>query len=251
MSPDPARPAFARTSSVGHAPSTPSTNQPRLLSRTSRSRRRRPEAAALAAGGRQGMPRRPRSLVFTLVDRVALADADRLGCNGPALSPRELTHCFLRLANLDSGAFVDEPRASGGQAGFLIANKRGAMTPAHRKFLYLTAGCCDPYSATELRGRHGGTSFYCRRWQGASTVGHITATTGAPQRPDAAADGGGAGPRQEETSAVGRGKVLMFRFHCDRCHAWCTILAIHDRLLPTAYCLCFLPHTTLEELSPG
>ena len=27
------------------------------------------------------------------------------GCNGPTLSPRELTHCFLRLANLDSGAF--------------------------------------------------------------------------------------------------------------------------------------------------
>jgi hypothetical protein len=33
------------------------------------------------------------------------ADADRLNCNGAALSPRELTHCFLRLGNLDSGAF--------------------------------------------------------------------------------------------------------------------------------------------------
>jgi len=30
---------------------------------------------------------------------------DRLGGNGPALSPRELTHCFLRLGNLDGGAF--------------------------------------------------------------------------------------------------------------------------------------------------
>jgi hypothetical protein len=28
-----------------------------------------------------------------------------LSCNGPALSPRVLTHCFLRLGNLDSGAF--------------------------------------------------------------------------------------------------------------------------------------------------
>jgi hypothetical protein len=36
---------------------------------------------------------------------LLLAGPDRLGCNGPALSPRELTHCFLRLANLDSGAF--------------------------------------------------------------------------------------------------------------------------------------------------
>jgi hypothetical protein len=36
---------------------------------------------------------------------LLLAEVDRLGCNGPALSPRELTHCFLRLANLDSGAF--------------------------------------------------------------------------------------------------------------------------------------------------
>jgi hypothetical protein len=35
---------------------------------------------------------------------TSLAEADRLGCNAPA-SPRELTHCFLRLANLDSGAF--------------------------------------------------------------------------------------------------------------------------------------------------
>jgi len=36
---------------------------------------------------------------------LTLAEADRLGCNGPALSPRELTYCFLRLANLDGGAF--------------------------------------------------------------------------------------------------------------------------------------------------
>jgi hypothetical protein len=33
------------------------------------------------------------------------AEDDRLGCRGPALSPRELTHCFLRLGNLDSDAF--------------------------------------------------------------------------------------------------------------------------------------------------
>jgi hypothetical protein len=30
---------------------------------------------------------------------LTLAEADRLGCNGPALSPRELTYCFLRLGN--------------------------------------------------------------------------------------------------------------------------------------------------------
>jgi hypothetical protein len=36
---------------------------------------------------------------------LMLAEGDRLNCNGAALSPRELTHCFLRLANLDSGAF--------------------------------------------------------------------------------------------------------------------------------------------------
>jgi hypothetical protein len=33
------------------------------------------------------------------------AEADRLSCNSPALSPRELTHCFLRFGNLDGGAF--------------------------------------------------------------------------------------------------------------------------------------------------
>ena len=36
---------------------------------------------------------------------LTLAEADSLRSNGPALSPRELTHCFLRLGNLDSGAF--------------------------------------------------------------------------------------------------------------------------------------------------
>ena len=36
---------------------------------------------------------------------LTLAEADRLGCNGPALSLRELTYCFLRLGNLDGGAF--------------------------------------------------------------------------------------------------------------------------------------------------
>jgi hypothetical protein len=39
------------------------------------------------------------------VPEVPPAEADRLSCNSPALSPRELTHCFLRLGNLDSGAF--------------------------------------------------------------------------------------------------------------------------------------------------
>jgi hypothetical protein len=50
-------------------------------------------------------------------------------------------------------------------------------------------------SATELRGRHGGTCFDCGRWRGVtrpSMVGHITPATGAPQRPDATADGDGA-----------------------------------------------------------
>jgi hypothetical protein len=36
---------------------------------------------------------------------VTLTERDRLGGNGPALSPRELTYCFLRLGNLDGGAF--------------------------------------------------------------------------------------------------------------------------------------------------
>jgi hypothetical protein len=36
---------------------------------------------------------------------LTLAEADRLGCNGPALSPRQLTYCFLRLGNLDGSAF--------------------------------------------------------------------------------------------------------------------------------------------------
>ena len=50
-------------------------------------------------------------------------------------------------------------------------------------------------SATELRKCHGGTCFDCGRRQGVarpSTVGHITPATGAPQRPDATADRGGA-----------------------------------------------------------
>jgi hypothetical protein len=45
---------------------------------------------------------------------------------------------------------MDEPRASGGQAGFLIANKRGARTLARRKFLHLAAGCSEP----TVKGRH-------------------------------------------------------------------------------------------------
>jgi hypothetical protein len=41
------------------------------------------------------------------------AEADRLGGNGPALSPRELTYCFLRLGNLDTGAFERLGRYNG------------------------------------------------------------------------------------------------------------------------------------------
>jgi hypothetical protein len=36
---------------------------------------------------------------------LTLAESGRLGCNRPAPLPRELTYCFLRLGNLDSGAF--------------------------------------------------------------------------------------------------------------------------------------------------
>jgi hypothetical protein len=36
---------------------------------------------------------------------VTLTEADRLSGNRPALSSRELTHCFLRLGNLDNGSF--------------------------------------------------------------------------------------------------------------------------------------------------
>ena len=36
---------------------------------------------------------------------VLTPEGDRLSCSGPALSPRGLTHCFLRLGNLNSDAF--------------------------------------------------------------------------------------------------------------------------------------------------
>jgi hypothetical protein len=32
-------------------------------------------------------------------------ESDRLSCSDPSLSARELTYCFLRLGNLDGGAF--------------------------------------------------------------------------------------------------------------------------------------------------
>ena len=38
-------------------------------------------------------------------DHVTRDESDRLSCNGSSLSARELTYCFLRLGNLDSGAF--------------------------------------------------------------------------------------------------------------------------------------------------
>jgi hypothetical protein len=54
-----------------------------------------------------------RNMVTTMHDELpdrapevlTLAEDDRLSSSGPALSPRELTHCFLRLGNLDGGAF--------------------------------------------------------------------------------------------------------------------------------------------------
>jgi Tripartite tricarboxylate transporter family receptor len=52
-------------------------------------------------------------------------------------------------------------------------------------------------SATELRGRHGGTCFDCGRRQ---DVGR--ALDGAPQRPDAAADGSAPAPGQEPPTAL-------------------------------------------------
>jgi hypothetical protein len=36
---------------------------------------------------------------------VMRGEDDRLSCSDPSLSARELTYCFLRLGNLDSGAF--------------------------------------------------------------------------------------------------------------------------------------------------
>jgi hypothetical protein len=36
---------------------------------------------------------------------VARGEDDQLSCGDPPLSTRELTYCFLRLGNLDSGAF--------------------------------------------------------------------------------------------------------------------------------------------------
>src|ERR1700730_13651100 len=34
-------------------------------------------------------------------DHVTCDESERLSCNGPSLSARELTYCFLRLGNLD------------------------------------------------------------------------------------------------------------------------------------------------------
>jgi hypothetical protein len=36
---------------------------------------------------------------------VMRGEDDRLSCSDPPLSARELTYCFLRLGNLDNGAF--------------------------------------------------------------------------------------------------------------------------------------------------
>ena len=36
---------------------------------------------------------------------VARGEDDQLICSDPPLSPRDLTYCFLRLGNLDNGAF--------------------------------------------------------------------------------------------------------------------------------------------------
>ena len=36
---------------------------------------------------------------------VTRGEDDRLSCSDPPLSPRDLTYCFLRLGNLDNGAF--------------------------------------------------------------------------------------------------------------------------------------------------
>jgi hypothetical protein len=71
--------------------------------------------------------------------------------------------------------------------------------------------CCDAESASEMgsvrdtsrRDRHGRTYFDCGRRRGVarpSTVGDITPATGAPQRPDATADGG----RRPHRATTGR-----------------------------------------------
>jgi hypothetical protein len=53
--------------------------------------------------------RRNTVTIHELADRapevLTPAEDDRISCDGPALSPRELTRCFLRLGNLDGGAF--------------------------------------------------------------------------------------------------------------------------------------------------
>jgi hypothetical protein len=46
-----------------------------------------------------------RTLPDQALEVLTLAEADSLLSNCPPLSPRELTHCFLRLGNLDGGAF--------------------------------------------------------------------------------------------------------------------------------------------------
>jgi hypothetical protein len=97
----------------------------------------------------------------------------------------------------------------------------------------------------------GGDSGIARRWRRERRIAANAPAAGRPRTADPPTATVASGSGQEETSAVGTGEVLMFRFHRDRCHARCTIPAIHDRLLSTAYCPCSLPHTTLEELSPG
>ena len=61
--------------------------------------------AEILPDGRNAVTTMPGELADRAPEVLTPAEGDRLGGNGPALSPRELTHCFLRLGNLDSGAF--------------------------------------------------------------------------------------------------------------------------------------------------
>jgi hypothetical protein len=113
-----------------------------------------------------------------------------------ALQPRR--HGAVRVAR--SKATSQKQRLLHRTCRAFIPDARRRGAPRSRALRH-PKPCTD--SATEPHGRHGGTCFDCGRRQGVarpSTVGHITPVTGAPQRPDAAADGGGArtGPSQAD-----------------------------------------------------
>ena len=78
-------------------------------------------------------------------DHVMRDETDRLSCSDSSLSARELTYCFLRTGNLDSGAFDRLGRYNAAlwkqtaQTLFLL----GSIRRRHGRIPSLTLGCCN------------------------------------------------------------------------------------------------------------